>query len=129
MPLIKFRDTLTNADEKVGVDVLWEALAEPLQWIARNAGADAGWVLHTVEEKLKEGKNGDYGFNAMTNQFGSMLAAGVLDPAKVTRTAVQNAVSVGMMILTTEALITDIPEKKETPAGGGMPGGMGGMDY
>jgi chaperonin GroEL len=59
-------------------------------------------------------------------QFGSMLEAGVLDPAKVTRTAVQNAVSVGMMILTTESLVTDLPEKKE-PSGGGMPGGMGGM--
>jgi len=60
-------------------------------------------------------------------EFGSMIAAGVLDPAKVTRSAVQNAASIAMMILTTEALVTDIPEKKEAPAGGGMPGGMGGM--
>jgi chaperonin GroEL len=82
--------------------------------------------MKTVEEN----KTADYGFNAMTMEFGSMIAAGVLDPAKVTRSAVQNAASVAMMILTTEALVTDIPEKKDPmPAGGGMPGGMGGMDY
>ncbi len=132
MALAKLRDTLADADEKVGVDILHESLGEPLKWIAKNAGADAGWVLHMVEGKLKETKDGDYGYNAMTNQFGSMVASGVLDPAKVTRTAVQNAVSVGMMILTTEALICDLPEKKDG-AGAGMPpggmGGMGGMDY
>lgn len=128
--LLKFKDTLKGTDEKVGIDILYGALGEPIRWIAKNAGADDGWVLKTVEEKLKEAKNGDFGFNALTMQFGSMLDAGVLDPAKVTRSAVQNAVSVGMMVLTTEALITDLPEKKDAmPAGGGMPGGMGGMDY
>ncbi len=120
--LAKVRDTVTTDDEKTGVDILYKALGEPVRWIAKNAGADDGWVLKTVEES----KSADFGFNAMTMQFGSMLAAGVLDPAKVTRTAVQNAASIGMMILTTEALITDIPEKKDAPAGG-MPGGMGGM--
>jgi chaperonin GroEL len=130
-PLLKLKDTMNVPDEKVGVDILYGALAEPLMWIAKNAGADAGWVLHVVEEKLKDSKNGDYGYNALTNEFGSMLAAGILDPAKVTRTAVQNAVSVGMMVLTTEALITDLPEKKDnTPQmpSGGM-GGMGDMGY
>lgn len=128
--LAKFKDTLKNADEKTGVDILYHALGEPIRWIAKNAGADDGWVLKTVEEKLEGAKDGDYGFNALTMQFGSMLSAGILDPAKVTRSAVQNAASIGMMILTTEALITDLPEKKETPAmpPGGM-GGMGGMDY
>lgn len=128
--LPKFRETLTENDEKTGVDILYHALGEPIRWIARNAGTDDGWILKNVEEKLKDGKHSDFGFNARTMKFGSMLADGVLDPAKVTRTAVQNAVSVGMMILTTEALITDIPEKKETPSmpPGGM-GGMGGMDY
>lgn len=116
------RESLLTDDEKTGVDILYTALGEPIRWIAKNAGADDGWVLKTVEES----KTADYGFNAMTMQFGSMLGAGVLDPAKVTRTAVQNAASIGMMILTTEALITDIPEKKDAPAGG-MPGGMGGM--
>lgn len=124
--LPKLRDSLTVADEKTGVDILYQALGEPIRWIAKNAGADDGWVVKTVEES----KVADYGFNAMTMEFGSMIAAGVLDPAKVTRSAVQNASSIAMMILTTEALVTDLPEKKE-PAmgGGGMPGGMGGMDY
>ncbi len=128
MVLPKFRDSLKDADEKVGVDILYGALGEPVRWIAKNAGADDGWVLKTIEES----KVADFGFNAMTMKFGSMLADGILDPAKVTRTALQNAVSVGMMVLTTEALITDLPEKKDA-AGGGMPpggmGGMGGMDY
>lgn len=124
--LPKLRDSLTMDDEKTGVDILYHSLGEPIRWIAKNAGADDGWVMKTVEEN----KTADYGFNAMTMQFGSMIQAGVLDPAKVTRSAVQNAASVAMMILTTEALVTDIPEKKEAmPAGGGMPGGMGGMDY
>src|SRR5260221_4469828 len=94
--------------------------------IAKNAGVDAGWVVRSVEEHTKEA---DYGFNALTLKFGSMLTAGVLDPAKVTRSAVENAASVGMMVLTTEALVTDIPEPKSSaPAmpDGGM-GGMGGM--
>lgn len=126
--LLKLKETLTNADEKTGVEILYKALGEPIRMIAENAGADSGWVLKTVEENKG---SADFGFNAMTMQFGSMIAAGVIDPVKVTRSAVQNAVSVGMMILTTEALITDIPEKSP-PAGGqggGMPGGMGGMDY
>ncbi|OGG11704.1 chaperonin GroL [Candidatus Gottesmanbacteria bacterium RBG_13_45_10] len=122
--LAKVRETLATDDEKVGIDILYKALGEPIRWIAKNAGADDGWVLKTVEEN----KVFDYGFNALTMKFGSMVDDGVLDPAKVTRTAVQNAVSIGMMILTTEALITDLPEKKEAGgAGGGMPGGMGGM--
>jgi len=120
--LLKMKETMTVEDEKTGIDILYQALGEPVRWIAKNAGADDGWVLKTIENS----KVLDYGFNAMTMEFGSMLAAGILDPAKVTRTAVQNAVSVGMMILTTEALITDIPEKNP-PAAGGMPGGMGGM--
>lgn len=124
--LLKLRDSLKVQDEKLGVDILYTALGEPVRWIAKNAGADDGWVLKTIEES----KIADYGFNAMTMEFGSMIAAGVLDPAKVTRSAVQNAASIAMMILTTEALVTDIPEKNSTPAaGGGMPGGMGGMDY
>lgn len=129
MALEALKKTLDNADEKLGVDILYYALGEPMRWIARNAGVDEGWVVKTVEEELLKGKNGDFGFNALSMQFGSMLAAGVLDPAKVTRTAVQNAVSVGMMILTTEALITDIPEKKEAAPSMPPGGGMGGMEY
>lgn len=120
--LARVREGLATTDEKVGIDILYHALGEPIRWIAKNAGADDGWVLKTVEES----KVADFGFNALTMKFGSMLADGVLDPAKVARTAVQNAASIGMMVLTTEALITDLPEKKEA-GGGGMPGGMGGM--
>ncbi len=121
--LVALKATLKDEDEKVGVDILYKALAEPMMGIAKNAGVDAGWVVRSVEEK---GKEADYGFNAMTLKFGSMLTAGVLDPAKVTRSAVENAASVGMMVLTTEALITDLPEPKSS--GPAMPdGGMGGM--
>lgn len=125
--LMKFKDTLDIKDEQTGVDILFAALGEPTRMIATNSGADAGWVMKTIEES----KVVDFGFNAMSLEFGSMITAGIIDPVKVTRSAVQNAVSVGMMILTTEALITDIPEKKESPAGGmpGGMGGMGGMDY
>ena len=105
-------------------------LDEPLRMLARNSGVDEGWVVRTIEDE-KGAKVDDFGFNVMTGEFGSMVKAGIVDPAKVTRSAVQNAASVGMMVLTTEALITDKPEKN-APAGGmpggGMPGGMGGMD-
>jgi len=121
--LIKLKDSLASPDEKVGIDILYNALSEPIRWIAKNAGADEGWVMRQVEDS----KVNDYGFNVMTMNFGSMIADGIVDPAKVTRSAVQNAASIGMMVLTTEALVTDLPEKKEPsmPAGmGGMPGGM-----
>lgn len=123
--LLKLKETVALPDEKIGIDILYSALSEPLRWIAKNAGADEGWVVKKVEES----KIDDYGFNALTMDFGSMLAAGIVDPAKVTRSAVQNAASVGMMVLTTEGLVTDIPEKKEAMPGGMPPGGMGGMDY
>jgi chaperonin GroEL len=120
LPALK--DTLTADDEKFGVDILYQALEAPLRRIAKNAGADDGWVLRTVEEAGKDAKNKEYGFNANTLGFGSMIAAGVIDPAKVTRSAVVNAASVGMMVLTTEALVTDLPEKTPPPPSGGMPG-------
>jgi len=124
--LVKLKDSLESADEKIGVSILYSALAEPIRWIIKNAGGDEGWILKKVEESQVE----DYGFDVMTMEFGSMFKAGIVDPAKVTRSAVQNAASVGMMVLTTEALVTDLPEKKESPMPGGMPpGGMGGMDY
>src|SRR3990172_7227446 len=113
-----------SEDEKVGVDIVNEALEMPLRMLARNSGEDDGFVLRKVEEA----KDGDYGFNALTGDFGSMTKFGILDPLKVTRFALLNAASVAMMVLTTEGLVTDIPEeKKEAP--GMPPGGMGGMDY
>jgi chaperonin GroEL len=114
---------IEDKEEQVGVEILRQALEQPLRWIAKNAGADDGYVLRRVEEA----KDSDFGFNALTGEFGSMIAQGIVDPLKVTRTGLQNAVSIAMMVLTTESLITDIPEKeKEAPGGGGMPpGGMG----
>jgi len=110
-------------DEKIGVDIVYQALEQPARWLAKNAGEDDGFVL----KKIEEAKNKDYGYNALTGEFGSMTKFGILDPLKVTRSALQNAASIAMMVLTTEGLITDIPEEKnETPpAPGGMGGGMG----
>ena len=114
-----------NEDEKIGLDILKHALSQPVRLLAKNSGADAGWVVRKVQAGKK-----DFGFNALTMEFGSMLKQGILDPAKVTRSALQNAASVATMILTTEVLVTDLPEKEEDkPAmpAGGMPqmGGMG----
>jgi chaperonin GroEL len=119
------KKTFTTEDEKTGVDILWKALAEPMKGIVANAGIDAGWVLRSVEES----KEPNYGYDVMGNTFGDMVKIGIVDPAKVTRSVVENAASVAMMILTTEALVTDLPEKdKPEMPGGGMGGmGMGGM--
>jgi len=122
---IKALDTVKpdNEDEKVGLDILRYALRQPVRLLADNSGADAGWVVKKVEAGTK-----DFGFNCLTMKFGSMLKQGILDPAKVVRSALQNAASVAGMILTTEVTITDLPEKEEdkTPVPtGGMPGGMG----
>jgi len=114
-------------DEKIGVDIVYQALEQPARWLAKNAGEDDGFVL----KKIEEAKDKDYGYNALTGEFGSMTKFGILDPLKVTRSALQNAASIAMMVLTTEGLITDIPEEKnETPpAPGGMSGMGGGMGY
>jgi len=114
-----------NDDEKVGVEIVSDALEQPVRWLAKNAGEDDGYVL----KKIEEAKDLDFGFNALNGNFGSMTKFGILDPLKVTRLALQNAASVAMMVLTTEGLVTDIPEKENPPAGGpGMPPG-GGMGY
>jgi chaperonin GroEL len=115
--LDKLIKTLKIKDEIVGVEILSESLAEPIKRIVENAGEDSAAVLQKVEAS----KEDDYGFNVMTMEYGSMIKDGIIDPAKVTRSAVQNAVSVSMMVLTTEALVTDIPEeKKDMPQMGGM---------
>lgn len=115
--------TMEYDEEKVGVDIVYKALAEPIVMIASNSGQDAGWVLKTVEAS----KDPDYGFDSMKLDFGSMIKKGILDPVKVVRSALENATSVATMILTTEALVTDLPEEKTPPMGGGMGGGMPGM--
>ncbi|MFN4212483.1 MAG: chaperonin GroEL [Microgenomates group bacterium] len=116
--LIDLKKKMESDEEKTGVDIVYKALAEPLKMIATNAGVDAGWVL----KKVEEAKDNDYGFDALTLEFGSMFKRGIVDPAKVVRSALENASSVATMVLTTEALVTDIPEKKEsTPAAPSMP--------
>jgi chaperonin GroEL len=112
-----------SADEQVGVDLIQSVLQEPLRMLAKNSGVDDGWVVQTVLAK----NDGAFGFNALTNEFGDMVKAGVIEPAKVAIHSLQNAASVASMILTTECLITDIPEKKEPMAGGPGMGGMDGM--
>ncbi len=97
-----------SEDEKVGVQIVQRALAEPSRWIAQNAGADSSVVL----EKIKNGK-GAYGFNAVTEVFEDLIKAGVLDPTKVVRTALQNAASIAGLLLTTEAMVAEKPEKKK----------------
>jgi len=106
-----------EGEEKLGVDILRRALEEPMRQIAENAGKDGAVIV----EKVKTLKPGE-GYDALRDEFGNMMEKGIIDPAKVTRSALQNAVSVAMMVITTEAVVTDIPEKKgqETP----MPGGM-----
>ncbi len=101
-------------DEKIGVKIVYSALEQPVRYLARNSGEDDGYVVRKIEES----KEVDFGYNSLTGEFGSMLKFGILDPLKVTRSALQNAASVAMMVLTTEALVTDIPEeKKETLPG------------
>lgn len=107
-----------NSDEVVGVQIVKESLSQPLRWLAINSGVDAGWVV----KKIEESTNNNYGFNALTLEFEDMIKAGILDPVKVTRTALQNGASVASMILTTECLITDIPEENKTPAAPDMSG-------
>jgi chaperonin GroEL len=120
-----------SRDEIFGFEIVKKALEAPFIKLMENAGVDAGQLIAKAREVSAEGQ----GFNIMT--FDSveaakpvdMLKEGIIDPVKVVRTAVQNAISVSIMILTTEALVTDLPEKKDSPMPGGMPGGMGGMDY
>jgi len=110
-----------NADQNAGINILRRAMEAPLRQIVTNAGEEASVIVN----KVKEG-TGNYGYNAASGEFGDMLAMGILDPAKVARSALEHAGSVAALMLTTECMITDAPEDK--PAGGGMPdGGMGGM--
>ena len=115
-----------NDDERFGVQILKRALEEPLRQLARNAGEDGAVIIDQVRRRQKESGDKNYGYNVLTGEFGSMIEQGVIDPVKVTRSAVQNAVSIAGLLLTTEALVTDLPEEKPAPQ---MPGGGGGMDF
>jgi chaperonin GroEL len=113
-----------EGDQKVGVAIIKRAIEEPCRWIATNAGLEGSIIVAQV----KDGK-GDEGFNAATDTFEDLVKAGVIDPAKVVRNALQNASSIASLLLTTEAIVAEVPEEKKEAAGGGMPGGggMGGM--
>ena len=117
-----------NGDEVIGAQIIARALEEPLRQIAANAGVEGAIVVR----KVKEGK-GAFGFNALTEEYEDLLKAGIVDPAKVSRAALENGASIAGLLLTTEALVAEIPEKKPAPAGGPPGGdmygggGMGGM--
>ncbi len=108
-----------EGDEKIGVSIVRRALQEPIRQISENAGAEGSIVVKTVLEK-----SGSFGYNAETNEYEDLMEAGIIDPTKVTRIALQNAASIAALMVTMEVLVTEIPEKKEAP---GMPPGGGGM--
>jgi chaperonin GroEL len=108
-----------DTDEQIGVNIVRRALEEPLRQIVQNAGKEGAVVV----ERVRSDKNDSFGFNAQTEEFEDLVKAGVIDPAKVTRTALQNAASIAGLMLTTEAMVAEIPEEDKAP----MPGGMGGM--
>jgi len=113
-----------EGDEQIGIDIIKRACEEPLRQIVHNSGTEGAIVI----EKVRSNDNPTYGFNAATEVYEDLVASGVIDPAKVTRTALQNAASISSLMLTTEAMICEIPEKKPAPAPGGGEHGPG-MDY
>jgi chaperonin GroEL len=121
--------SLEISDENTGVTIMRRALEMPMRKIAANAGEDGAVIIQNVRRAQCESNNHRVGFNVMNGEYGDMIEAGIPDPAKVTRGAIQNSASIAAMILTTEALITDVPEDTPPPMPGGMDGmgGMGGM--
>ena len=115
-----------DGDQQIGANIIHRALEEPMRWIAQNAGLEGSIVV----QKVRETDALEEGFNAQTEVYENLVNAGVIDPTKVVRTALQNAGSISSLLLTTEALVSELPEEKKEAApggGGGMPGGMGGM--
>jgi chaperonin GroEL len=120
--------TTDNPDVQAGIKIVLRALEAPLRQIAENAGVEGSIVVGKINDNTK---SDTFGFNAQTEEFVDMLQAGIVDPAKVVRTALQNAASVAGLLVTTEAMVAEAPKKESAPAmpGGGMGGGMGGMDF
>ena len=122
-----------SGDELVGAQALRRALEEPLRWIATNSGADGSVVIEEVRRRQEAAGSNNIGFNVVDEDYVDLVKAGVIDPAKVTRSALENAVSIAGMILTTEALIADAPEDEDAAAAAAAAaaagGGMGGMDF
>ena len=123
--------SMTISDENTGITIMRRALEMPMRKIAANAGEDGAVIIQNVRRAQSDHENHRVGFNVMNGEYGDMIEAGIPDPAKVTRGAIENSASIAAMILTTEALITDVPEETPPPmpGGGGMDGmgGMGGM--
>jgi chaperonin GroEL len=119
--------THANADQKFGIDIVRRAVLTPLRQIAENAGEDGA----VISGKVLENDSYDFGFDAQTAEYKDMVAAGIIDPTKVVRTALQDAASIASLLITTEAMVAEKPEKKAPPAGGpgGGMGGMGDMDF
>src|SRR5438552_1580696 len=114
---------LSEADEQIGVDIIRRAIEEPIRMIAQNAGAEASIVV----EKVRASKDDSFGYNAQTDTYENLVQAGVIDPTKVTRTALQNAASIAGLLLTTEAIVVEKKEEKSSAPSPGGGGGMGGM--
>jgi chaperonin GroEL len=112
-----------DGDQQIGVNLVKKAIEDPMRWIANNAGVEGSIVV----QKVLESKDEEWGFNAQEEKYENLVHAGVIDPAKVVRTALQNASSIASLLLTTEAMVCDIPEEKKEQAMPGGPGGMGGM--
>jgi chaperonin GroEL len=116
-------DLKVGGDEQIGVDIVKRACEDPLRQIVANSGTEGAIVV----ERVRENSNSNFGYNAQSDAYEDLVASGVIDPTKVTRTALQNAASIASLMLTTEAMVAEIPEKKPAPAG---PGGHGPeMDY
>jgi chaperonin GroEL len=112
---------LEDEDEQIGVRIVERALEEPIRQIANNAGAEPSIIVG----KVRESDNKNFGYNARTDTYEDLVDSGVIDPTKVTRTALQNAASIAGLLLTTESVVVERPEPKGASAGGGMPGGGG----
>jgi chaperonin GroEL len=115
-----------TGDELIGANIIRRAIEQPLRTLVENAGGEGSVVVNEVKSR-----KGNEGYNVATGVYEDLIKAGVVDPTKVTRSALQNAASISGLLLTTEAVITELPEKEKpaAPGGHGGPGGMGGMDY
>jgi chaperonin GroEL len=119
--LDKTRKACANDEQRLGVDIVARAIEAPIKQIAENAGVDGS----VVAQKVKESDQANFGYNALTHEYGDLVKMGVIVPTKVERTALQNAASIASLLLTTDAIVSEIKEDKPEPAG--APGGMGGM--
>ena len=116
-----------NDDQKTGVEIVRKALSWPARQIAINAGEDGSVIVGKILEKDQY----SYGFDSQSGEYGNLVSKGIIDPTKVVRAAIQNAASVAALLITTEAMIAELPKKNAGAGAGGMPpgGGMGGMDF